>query len=84
MEFADDQAVLAAKRLLRLALSAYLGDKPLHSRGLLPFRSSVSLAKEAIEVQFGYVQTRWYSCLFSIDNLIGDTPLVRLQEPCFE
>ena len=34
MEFADDQAVLAAKRLLRLALSAYLGDKPLHSRGL--------------------------------------------------
>ncbi|MEC7550686.1 MAG: DNA repair protein RecO [Pseudomonadota bacterium] len=34
MEFADDQAALAAKRLLRLALSAYLGDKPLHSRGL--------------------------------------------------
>ena len=34
MNFADDQAVLAAKRLLRLALSAYLGEKPLHSRGL--------------------------------------------------
>ena len=34
MDFADDQAVLAAKRLLRLALSAYLGEKPLHSRGL--------------------------------------------------
>ena len=34
MDFADDQAMLAAKRLLRLALSAYLGDKPLHSRGL--------------------------------------------------
>ena len=34
MEFADDQTVLAAKRLLRLALSAHLGDKPLHSRGL--------------------------------------------------
>jgi len=34
MDFADEQTVLAAKRLLRLALSAHLGDKPLHSRGL--------------------------------------------------
>ena len=80
MDFADEQTLLAAKRLLRLALSGHLGDKPLHSRGCLPFRLSVALVEEAIEVQFGSVRTRWFHAYPSIDNLIGNTPLVRLQQ----
>ncbi|HBW85031.1 MAG TPA: DNA repair protein RecO [Gammaproteobacteria bacterium] len=34
MDFADEQTVLAAKQLLRLALAEHLGDKPIHSRSL--------------------------------------------------
>ncbi len=46
----------------------------------MPFRPSVALAKEAIEVQFGFESDALVFMPFSsIDNLIGDTPLVRLQ-----
>ena len=34
MDFSDEQTVLAAKQLLRLALAAHLGDKPIYSRSL--------------------------------------------------
>ena len=34
LDFSDDTSAQAAKRLLRIALAAHLGDKPLHSRSL--------------------------------------------------